>query len=52
MKGTVYALPYLNDGVRLFGIVCWEHLDAEQKKVMNQLIQKQHKSVSTFMGYH
>ena len=46
----VYALPYLNDGVRLFALFAGEHLDAEQKKVMNQLIQETNEIGIDFHG--
>lgn len=46
----VYALPYLNDGVRLFVLFAGEHLDAEQKKVMNQLIQETNEIGIDFHG--
>lgn len=46
----VYALPYMNDGLRLFALFGGKKLDKEQKKVMNQLIQETNEIGIDFNG--
>ncbi len=46
----VYALPYMNEGLRLFVLFGGEHLDKEQTKAMNQLIQETNEIGIDFNG--
>ena len=46
----VYALPYFNDGLRLFALFGGKKLDKEQRKVMNQLIQEMNEIGIDFNG--